>query len=288
MQKIDVRFKYNPKLFSFVSNDILKRGDFVVAESALGQSFGIVESVSNDLVKEDNLKKILRKASESDILQNEKNNEKEKFALNETRKIVEKLKLDMNVVNAEYSFDSSKVLIDFISENRVDFRELVRELASTLHTRIELKQIGVRDQAKMVGGIGICGRVCCCCSHLDDFEKVSIKMAKTQDLALNPVKISGACGRLMCCLAYEDPVYNELQATTPRVNSQVKTAEGVGTVSYRNLLKQVVSVKFESADGSVHFKDFDVKDVIMLQNTCGEDKRPKNFKKNKDEEDNEN
>ncbi len=282
MQKIDVRFKYNPKLFSFVSSDILKRGDFIVAENALGQSYGMVESVSNELPKDQTLPRILRKASESDILQNERILEKEKTALLETRKLVEKLKLDMNVVNAEYSFDGSKVLIDFISENRVDFRELVRDLASVLHTRIELKQIGVRDQAKMVGGIGICGRVCCCAAHLKDFEKVSIKMAKSQDLALNPVKISGACGRLMCCLAYEDPVYNELQATTPRVNSQVKTVEGVGTVVYRKLLSQILSIKFESADGSVHFKDYDVKDVTLVQRAGGDEKRFKNFKKNND------
>ncbi|NCB48087.1 MAG: stage 0 sporulation protein [Clostridia bacterium] len=285
MQKIEVRFRYNPKLFSFVSSDILKQGDFIVVESALGQSFGMVQSVSNALTKDESMQKILRKASESDILQNENIKEKEKIALLETRKLVEKLKLDMNVVNAEYSFDGSKVLIDFISENRVDFRELVRDLASILHTRIELKQIGVRDQAKMVGGIGICGRVCCCAAHLKDFEKVSIKMAKSQDLALNPVKISGACGRLMCCLAYEDPVYNELQSTTPRIGSQVKTAEGVGTVVYRKLLSQVLSVKFESADGSVHFKDFDVKDVTFVQRSGGDDRKFKNNKKNDDKKD---
>lgn len=283
MQKIEVRFKYNPKLFSFVSNDILKKGDYIIAESSLGQGFGMVENVLNEFEKSENYKMILRKATESDISQNQKNAEKEKFALNETRKIVERLKLDMNVVNAEYSFDGSKVLIDFISENRVDFRDLVKELASTLHTRIELKQIGVRDQAKMVGGIGICGRVCCCSAHLKDFEKVSIKMAKSQDLALNPVKISGACGRLMCCLAYEDPVYNELQATTPRVGTQVKTAEGVGYVVYRNLLKQILSVKLECNDGSVHIKEFNVKDVSVLQRAEFDDKKFKKYNDKKDE-----
>ncbi len=281
MQKIEVRFRYDPKLHSFVTADTLKKGDFIIAETALGQAFGVVENVQDD--KGENLQKITRKATESDILQNSRNADKEKFAYNETRKLVEKMKLDMNIVNAEYSFDGGKVLIDFISENRVDFRELVKELASLLHTRIELKQIGVRDQAKMVGGIGICGRVCCCSAHLKDFEKVSIKMAKSQDLALNPTKISGACGRLMCCLAYEDPVYTELQATTPRVGNEVKTPDGVGNVVYRNLLKQTLSVRLETSDGTSHVKDFDVKDVTVLGRQNYENKNFK--KKNNDKKD---
>lgn len=270
MQKIEVRFKYNPSLFSFVSSDILKKGDFVVVETPLGQGYGIVESVSNQILPEENLRKILRKATENDKIQNDKNAERERAALFETRKLVEKMKLDMNVVNAEYSFDASKVLINFISENRVDFRELVRDLAGLLRCRIELKQIGVRDQAKMVGGFGICGRECCCTAHLKDFEKVSIKMAKTQDLALNPVKISGVCGRLMCCLAYEDPVYKELQNSTPRLFWQVKTPDGIGTIIYRNLLKQTLSVRLESSDGTVQIKDFPVSEVVVDKKNLAE------------------
>jgi cell fate regulator YaaT (PSP1 superfamily) len=282
MQKVEVIFRINPKQHSFLSSEILKPGDYVVVESPLGQSFGKVEEVSSEIPEDETFKKVLRKATDEDKLQNEKNAEKEKTALAETRRLVQKLKLDMNVVNAEYAFDGSKVLINFISENRVDFRELVRELASALHTRIELKQIGVRDQARMVGGIGVCGRVCCCSAYLKDFEKVSIKMAKTQDLALNPTKISGACGRLMCCLEYEDGLYNELQSQTPRVNSTVKTPDGVGTVVYRNLLKQIVSVKFETTDGSSHIKDFDVKNVSVERKQ--DDKSVKNFKKPQSDE----
>lgn len=278
MQKIEVRFKYNPTPFSFLSSEILKKGDFVVAETPLGQSYGIVENVSSEFQSEDNLRKILRKATESDKIQNDKNAEREHSALLETRKLVEKMKLDMNIVNTEYSFDGSKVLINFISENRVDFRELVRDLAGLLRCRIELKQIGVRDQAKMVGGFGICGRECCCTAHLKDFEKVSIKMAKTQDLALNPVKISGVCGRLMCCLAYEDPVYKELQSSTPRLGWQVKTPEGIGTVVYRNLLKQTLSVRFESSDGTAQIKDFAVSEVSVDKRNFSE-----NSSKNKKE-----
>ncbi len=167
----------------------------------------------------------------------------------------------MQLVETEYIFDGSKVIISFTSDNRVDFRELVKELATKLKTRIELRQIGIRDKSKTVGGIGICGRECCCNLYLNDFEKVSIKMAKTQNLSLNPTKISGLCGRLMCCLEYENPYYQEVSKLMPKLNSEVTTPEGKGVVVYTNILKQTVSVKIEKSEGSFVMKDFTLADI---------------------------
>ncbi len=264
-QKVDVRFRINPKTYTYLSSERLERGDKVIVESPLGQSFGTVERVNvESSIHDDELKKVIRKATEEDIKKNEANCDKEHEAVLFTKKLVDELHLDMNVVNAEYSFDGSKIVIDFISDNRVDFRELVKQLASGLKARIELRQIGTRDQAKMVGGIGICGRVCCCAAHLRDFEKVSMKMAKNQGLALNPTKISGACGRLMCCLEYEDPYYVETLSHMPKLNSEVKTPDGLGMVIYQNVLKQTVSVKLQTKDGSNLIKDYPI-DVFEKQ-----------------------
>ena len=264
-QKVDVRFRINPKTYTYLSSQRLERGDKVIVESPLGQSFGTVERVDVETtISDDQLKKVVRKATEQDIIKNEKNCDKEHEAVLFTKKLVNEMNLDMNVVNAEYSFDGNKIIIDFISDSRVDFRELVKRLASGLKARIELKQIGTRDQAKMVGGIGICGRICCCASHLKDFEKVSMKMAKNQGLALNPTKISGACGRLMCCLEYEDPYYVETLSHMPKLNSEVKTPDGFGMVVYQNVLKQTVSVKLQTKDGSNLIKDYSI-DIFEKQ-----------------------
>ena len=264
-QKVDVRFRINPKTYTYLSSEKLERGDKVIVESPLGQCFGTVERVNVETtLSDDKLKRVIRKATKEDIIKNEKNCDKEHEAILFTKKLVSELKLDMNIVNAEYSFDCSKVVIDFISDNRVDFRELVKQLASGLKARIELRQIGTRDQAKMVGGIGICGRICCCASHLKDFEKVSMKMAKNQGLALNPTKISGACGRLMCCLEYEDPYYVETLSHMPKLNSEVKTPDGFGMVVYQNVLKQTVSVKLQTKDGSNQIKDYSI-DIFEKQ-----------------------
>lgn len=265
-QKVGVRFKINPKIYSFLCDFDVKKGDYVIVETSAGQGIGLVETI--DLLEKNegknDLKKVVRVATEKDLKQNEKNLEREKEALNETKTLAEKYNLDMNVVNAEFSFDGSKVIIDFISETRVDFRDLVKELATKLKARIELRQIGIRDQAKMVGGIGICGRVCCCASHLKDFEKVSIKMAKVQGLALNPTKISGSCGRLMCCLEYENDYYSEVYPRLPKLNSEVLTKEGKGSVLSTNALTQLVSVRIESKDGSVAVKEFNINDIKKL------------------------
>ena len=275
-QKVGIRFKINPKVYSFLCDLEVKKGDYVIVETSIGQGLGVVETIESfdEKDKANELKKVLRVATEKDLQQNEKNLEREKEALNETKALAEKYNLDMNVVNAEFSFDSSKVVIDFISEARVDFRDLVKELATKLKARIELRQIGIRDQAKMVGGIGICGRVCCCASHLKDFEKVSIKMAKVQGLALNPTKISGSCGRLMCCLEYENDYYSDVYPRLPKLNSEVLTKDGKGTVLSTNALTQLVSVRIEAKDGSVSIKEFNINDVkkIAPDNTNKEQK----------------
>lgn len=267
MQKITVRFRLQVKPCFYISDLELKKGEYVIAETLIGQGYGKVEKIEeyNPLKEDKELSKILRKATDKDASQNEANIEREKEALLVTKELAEKFKLDMTVVNAEFSFDGTKVLIDFISENRVDFRDLVKELASRLKTRIELRQIGIRDQAKMVGGIGICGRMCCCSAHLKDFEKVSIKMAKSQGLALNPTKISGSCGRLMCCLAYEDNYYSEIYPKMPKLNKEVKTPDGIGTVIYTNALKQTVSVRI-SNDGNITIKDYNLENIKFCDN----------------------
>lgn len=262
-QKVDVTFGINPKPYSFAGEGNFNKGDYVIVESSLGTSFARVENVF-DLPVGVELKKIVRVATPNDIKQNEQNKERERTAVRVAKSLVAELDLDMDIVNAEYAFDGSKVLISFVSENRVDFRDLVKSLATKLHSRIELKQIGIRDEARLVGGIGICGRVCCCASHLKDFEKVSIKMAKVQGLALNPSKISGACGRLMCCLEYENPYYAEVSAVMPKINSEVKTKDGKGVVVYQNLLKQLVSVKFEPGDGSSIVREYPLKEVSKV------------------------
>jgi cell fate regulator YaaT (PSP1 superfamily) len=187
--------------------------------------------------------------------------ENAKKALAETKKVVLEQKLDMKVVAAEYSFDTTKLIISFVAEDRVDFRDLVKTLAAMFKTRIELRQIGVRDEAKLVGGYGPCGRGLCCANHLCSFEKVSIKMAKNQGLSLNPQSISGACGRYMCCLGYEDEQYSQVLAKMPKLNSKVKTPDGVGVVVFNNVLKEQVSVKFIKDDGSFTTNDYALTEI---------------------------
>ena len=222
---VGVKFKENGKLYYFDPQNLdLKVGDGAIVETARGEEYAVI---SSKIKKVDEssivmpLKKVVRKANDKDKKKHEQNLEKAKTALKVTQEFVDKLKLDMQLVETEYIFDGSKVIISFTSDNRVDFRELVKELASKLKARIELRQIGIRDKSKTVGGIGICGRECCCNLYLNDFEKVSIKMAKTQNLSLNPTKISGLCGRLMCCLEYENPYYQEVTAKMPKLNSEV-------------------------------------------------------------------
>lgn len=260
---VDVRFRNNAKNYFFDPGELsIKTGDHVIMDTSRGVEFG--ECVmgnhtvsSTEIVPP--LRKILRLATAQDERINAENLEKEKRAYGVCLQKIEDHKLEMQLVSAEYAFDGSKILFFFTADGRVDFRELVKDLASVFRTRIELRQIGVRDKAKMVGGLGVCGRPFCCREFLDDFQPVSIKMAKTQNLSLNPTKISGICGRLMCCLKYEQDAYEDLLRTAPKNESFVDTPDGRGTVTEVNLLRQSVKVRMEDHPETIgSYKNCDI------------------------------
>mgnify|MGYP003290219069 CR=1 FL=1 len=248
---VDVCFREGGKVYFFSPEGLeVKTGDHVIIETSRGPEFGVCAAGNHQVAAKDvvqPLRKVLRLATAQDEKTNEQNRKKEKEAFRVCQQKIAEHKLDMQLVSAEYAFDGSKILFFFTAEGRVDFRDLVKNLASVFHTRIELRQIGVRDKAKMVGGLGICGRPFCCKEFLDDFQPVSIKMAKTQNLSLNPTKISGTCGRLMCCLKYEQDAYEDLIKTAPKAESFVDTPDGRGTVTDVNLLRQSVRVRMEKA-----------------------------------------
>ena len=242
-----IRFKSNGKIYFFDKGDTaLKTGEFAIVDTARGLEFGEV-AFSDKKVKESSLvlplRPLVRAATNSDIEHNRENKEKESEAFKICKSKIDEHKLEMKLIDAQYSFDNSKLLFYFTSATRVDFRELVKDLASIFKTRIELRQIGIRDETKLLGGLGVCGRSLCCSSFLSDFTQVSIKMAKEQNLSLNSGKISGACGRLMCCLQYEYSTYVEEGKLTPPVGSTVKTRDGVGTVTEANVLAGTVKVR---------------------------------------------
>ena len=245
----DIQFRSGSKVYYFDPGELtLKAGDHVIMDTARGHEFGYCTGCNHAIPAKDvvpPLRKILRIATEKDEKINEDNRQKEKKAYEICQQKIQAHGLDMQLVSAECAFDGSKLIFFFTADGRVDFRELVKNLASVFRTRIELRQIGVRDKAKMVGGLGICGRPFCCKEFLDDFQPVSIKMAKTQNLSLNPTKISGTCGRLMCCLKYEQEAYEDLLKTSPKNESFVDTVDGRGTVVDVNLLRQTVRVRME-------------------------------------------
>lgn len=246
---IGVRFKDVGKVYYFSPCGIsFRHGDKVIVETARGVECGDIV-LANRTVSEKSLvsplKKVLRKADENDILQAQKNREKEKEIMKTFSEKIRRHNLDMKPIDVDCTFDGTKILFYFTSEGRVDFRDLVKDLASIYRTRIELRQIGVRDEAKMLGGLGICGRPFCCSSFLGEFQPVSIKMAKEQSLSLNPTKISGTCGRLMCCLKYEQNCYEDFLKTTPKVGAFVDTAEGRGVVQDANLLTGMLTIKLD-------------------------------------------
>ncbi len=241
---VGVRFKKVGKIYYFdPDNSHIERGTAVIVETARGIEYGIVE-IENREVGDDSviqpLKKVIRIATEEDMKKNEENKKKEKEAFGICIEKIKKHKLDMKLIDVELTFDLNKIIFYFTADGRVDFRELVKELASVFRTRIELRQIGVRDEAKMLNGIGICGRTLCCATFLGDFTPVSIKMAKDQNLSLNPTKISGICGRLMCCLKYEEDTYEELNKNLPREGDFIRTSSGDGEVLSVNILRQTV------------------------------------------------
>ncbi|MCI8912537.1 MAG: stage 0 sporulation family protein [Lawsonibacter sp.] len=247
---ISVRFKSGGKEYYFNPNGVqFQVGDGVIVETTRGTEYAQCIR-ENNMIDEIELtaplRPVVRKAEPEDLLVLEKNREREKKALSICQQKITEHGLDMKLVRAEYAFDGGKVVFYFTSEGRVDFRALVKDLAGTLHTRIELRQIGVRDEAKLLGGLGICGKPFCCSQFLEEFQPVSIKMAKTQNLSLNPTKISGTCGRLMCCLKYEQEAYEDLVKHAPKQESFVETPDGAGTVSGINLLRQTVQVRLES------------------------------------------
>ena len=246
----DIQFRPGQKVYYFAPAGLkLKAGDHVIMDTARGEEFGYCVAGNHRIPEKDvvsPLRNVLRIASDRDEKIAAENQAKEKQAYDTCMKKIGEHQLDMQLVSAECAFDGSKILFFFTADERVDFRELVKDLAAAFHTRIELRQIGVRDKAKMVGGLGICGRPFCCASFLDDFQPVSIKMAKTQNLSLNPTKISGTCGRLMCCLKYEQDAYEDLLRTSPKAESFVDTPEGRGTVVEVDLLRQRVKVRLEN------------------------------------------
>ena len=251
VEVVDIQFRPGQKVYYFDPNGaVYAPGDHVIIDTARGAEYGICTGGNHVIPPKDvvaPLRCVLRRANAQDEKTIIENRAKEKKAYEVCMQKIGEHGLDMQLVSAEVAFDGSKILFYFTADERVDFRELVKNLASVFHTRIELRQIGVRDKAKMVGGLGICGRPFCCASFLDDFQPVSIKMAKTQNLSLNPTKISGTCGRLMCCLKYEQEAYEDLIRTSPKLDSFVDTPEGRGTVVELDLLRQRVKVRMEDS-----------------------------------------
>ena len=265
---IGVRFKNVGKMYYFDPGDARpKKGDHAIVETARGVECGEVtmecREVSDDNIVQP-LKKVIRIATKEDLARVEDNHRREKSAFEICCKKIAAHKLEMKLVDVEYTFDNSKILFYFTADGRVDFRELVKDLAGVFRTRIELRQIGVRDESKMLGGIGICGRPFCCSTFLGGFQPVSIKMAKEQGLSLNPVKISGACGRLMCCLKYGQEAYQDLLRSTPKVNAVVITPDGKGTVIDQNILTGMLTIQLDKAPDAAP-KTFHMKDVKVVR-----------------------
>ena len=265
---IGVRFKNTGKVYYFdPEQEKVQKGEMVIVETARGVECGETamenREVSDEAIVQP-LRKVIRKATKEDLKRVAENRKKEKTAFSACEKKIVEHGLEMKLVDVEYTFDNGKILFYFTADGRVDFRELVKDLAGMFRTRIELRQIGVRDEAKMLGGIGICGRPFCCGSFLGGFQPVSIKMAKEQGLSLNPVKISGTCGRLMCCLKYEQEAYQDLLRTTPKVNALVSTPDGKGVVIDQNLLTRKLTVRLDK-DPDAAPKVYKVGDVKVLR-----------------------
>ncbi len=252
---VGIRFKKAGKIYYFDPDEIeVGPSDFAIVETARGIEYGQIV-IGSKMVSEDDvvlpLKKVIRKATAEDSEKIRINKEKEKEALRVCLEKIKEHQLPMKLIDVEYTFDENKVIFYFTAEGRIDFRELVKDLASIFRTRIELRQIGVRDEAKMIGGLGSCGRVLCCKSFLGDFEPVSIKMAKEQNLSLNPTKISGICGRLMCCLKYENDAYESEKKDYPNLGTWVSSPEGDGKITSINILKKSVGIEMKNSKHSI-------------------------------------
>lgn len=271
---IGVKFNHSCKVYYFdPKGEEYKEGEGVIVDTARGTEYGVV-SVANKEVDDSEivqpLKPVTRRATKKDVSKMEENESKLPWILETAKKEVEKLELDMKITGAEFPFDGSKVIIYFTAPQRIDFRDLVKSLAQAIKHRIDLRQIGTRDEAKLLGGIAPCGRVCCCNSFLPDFKKVTIKMAKNQGLSLNPSKISGLCGRLMCCLEYENEPYADAYKKMPKIGSEVTTPDGKATVISNNMLKMLVKTKTALKDGTVTYKEYKLEDVKFKNNKIQE------------------
>lgn len=267
---VGVRFKKAGKIYYFNPGEVeIKKNDYVIVETARGIEFGEVVVGPKDISEEDivaPLKDVIRTVTEEDRQRHEENKVKEKEALEVCLEKITGHQLEMKLIDVEYTFDNNKVIFYFTADGRVDFRELVKDLASIFKTRIELRQIGVRDESKMLGGIGTCGKSLCCSSWLGDFEPVSIKMAKEQSLSLNPTKISGICGRLFCCLKYEYDMYQEILDKLPGIGSIVLTPDGEGTVIETNVLLEKVKVKIKNpSDNTEELKICNITEVTKIK-----------------------
>lgn len=271
---VGIRFKKAGKIYYFDPDNLsIEDGANVIVETARGIEFGTIVVLNREIAEDEivsPLKKVIRIATAEDKNMYQENKKSEKRAFDICLQKIQYHKLNMKLIDVEFTFDNSKILFYFTADGRVDFRELVKDLASVFKTRIELRQIGVRDECKMTGGLGACGRELCCGNFLGDFQPVSIKMAKEQNLSLNPTKISGVCGRLMCCLKYEQETYEELLKYMPGIEAVVETPTGKGIVIGTSVLKGRVRVKVEKGDHT-EINDFDINDIKIIKNVRRED-----------------
>lgn len=242
---VGIKFKEDGKVYNFLSELELTQGQKVIVETERGMQLGMVSALDVKNVSNKNLKEVTKPATESDYEKYLNNLSEARKVLETARKLVKDLKLNMNVIDATFSLDKKLLLLNFVSDERIDFRELVKDLAAKYHTRIELHQIGVRDKAKEIGGVGLCGRVLCCAGHLKNINSVNINMVKNQDIALNPTKINGACGRLLCCFNYENDLYEECRSLLPKVKQKVKYKNKDVEVTKLNILQKSYTVKID-------------------------------------------
>ena len=277
---IGVRFRNAGKIYYFDPGELdIKLNSHVIVETTRGIEYGEVVMLNREVDEKDitnPLKSVIRIATKEDDIKVEKNIEKEKEAFDICIKKIENHKLDMKLIDVEYTFDNNKILFYFTADGRIDFRELVKDLAAVFKTRIELRQIGVRDETKMKGGVGVCGRKLCCNSFITEFQPVSIKMAKEQSLSLNPSKISGVCGRLMCCLKYEQDVYEDIIKKVPKVGALVETPEGQGTVVGVNVLREILKVRLDK-ENETDLKPFELSQIKIIEDVVCEDDTDENL-----------
>lgn len=274
---VGIRFKKPGKIYFFDPDELeINKLDKVIVETAMGQELGEVVISKREVPEEGltaPLKKVVRIATPKDLKHQEENHKKEEEAFKICEEKIKKYNLDMHLTEVEYKFDNSKILFYFTADGRIDFRELVKDLAAVFRTRIELRQIGVRDEVKRIGGNGVCGRELCCCSFLGNFETVSIKMAKEQNMSLNPSKISGNCGRLMCCLKYEQDVYEEKLNRLPKIGAIVKTEDGEGVVDSIETLKEIIRVKLKDGEDTF-YKKYPASAIKIIKNVGKEEVDP--------------